>query len=107
MNWQQFKDNGEPIYFMMRSGESYYVWRGRRVIHSVVFSKFSTTRCVRYQSRWHPLHEPDELKTRYRNEDGTYSRVFLGGKPLNNTDEKLPFVRIWDEPGSHYPVFGY
>ena len=107
MSWQQYKDSGEPIYIQTHYGDIIGMEKIRRVIYSIAKPNQITNRVVRYMGQWQPLHELTNLKTRYRNEDGTYTLVYLYGQLLTKQDEQLPFIRKSDNSCGVYHVYGF
>ena len=107
MSWQQNRNPGSPIYRAYRWLDKIHLKVMYRVIHNATSLGIDTKRCVRYQNRWYPLHEPEELAPFYISEEGARIPVVIGDRLFSEADKKLPFVRTWECPGPYYQVFGY
>jgi hypothetical protein len=106
MTWQQFKSRGEPIYELRHGPLRIEMKKIRRVVLSSSTFQFGSGKSVRYNNRYYELHDQKDLKTKYRQHDGTFLDAFLDGRAFTRDEEQLPFIRLWDQPRGFYPTFG-
>jgi hypothetical protein len=105
-NWQRYKDEGQPIYEAAINGNMVHLRLIKRVIHHSSQFEGKTFHSVRYKSRWQPLHRAKLLGSEMVTPNGSF-RVYLNGRRIDETTEKLPFICTWEQPGHYYQVFGY
>ncbi len=102
MKWQSLKRKGDPIYVAKKAYGFVNLKSANRVVHTVgnVEVNIDTRRCVRFDNRWHPLHEIDEADLLF--ELGEVRRNY---SPVKREDLDRPFILTWEKPGKPYPVF--
>jgi hypothetical protein len=108
VKWQTHKDRGEYICLVEKKGIWLTANRIQRVVHhSTSEIRLRATRCVRYKNRWHPLHEASEWVDFLKSKKTEGVTIILSYPITRSKKGALPFLLDWDEPGTHYEVFGY
>jgi hypothetical protein len=107
------KSVGEEIYYVFRaeapgvSPGTYAFDQIRREIYRV---RGHAGRYARYDSRWHRIHEPEELSgllREIRENKASTAGAFKYSHFNKSTDRALPFIKAWEEPIGLYPEAFY